>query len=327
MTDDDEYIQRALPSDDIQFENIAIENVRNGYTQSVRFNSVSWFSGLETTQHAEPDEDISNKFGNVQPSAANARMQSDNLLTKVNIPWRGYFGSVDSVKITGHSDIRMAVKRISRSTKEERVSARHTELKMMQEFGSGICPYIIDYYGAMIDTEYSELCICMELMDTTIKKFYENMHQMRDIVANDIERFLCRVIHNISSALEFLALQNYVHRDIKPENMLVDKHAVVKLSDFGTCCKINETNSVQSSAMGTVAYFAPELVQTSTSTKLNTIQRDMWALGISLVEIVIGKHPCLASEDTDQSLEIIAWNPEIPATIISMHMQEFILNL
>ncbi|CAF1135774.1 unnamed protein product [Rotaria sordida] len=155
-----------------------------------------------------------------------------------------------------------------------------------QKFGSGVCAYLINYYGAMIDTDRSELCICMELMDTTIKKFYETMHSRKDIVLSNLDRFLSRLICNIASALEFLAKQEYLHRDVKPENMLVNKHAVFKLSDFGTCCKINKTNSVQTGAMGTIAYFPPEIAQIPP--KPSTIQSDMWALGIKTsYEIIV----------------------------------------
>ncbi|CAF2934460.1 unnamed protein product [Rotaria sp. Silwood2] len=107
--------------------------------------------------------------------------------------------------------------------------------------------------------------------------------------------------------------------------MLISKHGMVKLSDFGTCYKINEINSVQSGAMGTIAYFSPELVRTPS--KPSTIQADMWALGISLVEIVNGKHPCLASDGTDQFHEILAWNPEVLEATISVDMQKLILHL
>ncbi|CAF1214633.1 unnamed protein product [Rotaria sordida] len=238
---------------------------------------------------------------------------------------QGNFGWVASVNITGHLDVRMAVKRITLSTKEERASARRTELKMMQELGSCKCPYIIDYYGAMIDTYHSELCICMELMDTTVKKFYETMHLLGDILSSSLDRFLCRLIHNIASALEFLAQKNYLHRDIKPDNILLSILGFFKLSDFGTCCEINETNSVQSGLMGTIAYFSPELVKVPS--KPSSIQSDMWALGITLLEIVIDKHPCLASNDSDQYLKIATWNPEVPTMIIFDYMQKFILYL
>ncbi|CAF3606085.1 unnamed protein product [Rotaria sp. Silwood1] len=82
---------------------------------------------------------------------------------------------------------------------------------------------------------------------------------------------------------------------------------------------------MQSGVMGTIAYFPPELVQMPS--KPSTIQGDMWALGMSLLEIVLGKHPCLASDDSAQYRKIAAWNPEVPIAIISDNIRRFILQL
>ncbi|CAF1088348.1 unnamed protein product [Rotaria sordida] len=297
LTTDDWDLQAAFLFDEIQFENLSADHIENENTQPALLNVVLSCAESEILQHVEPVEDISNTFGASRPITATIEIRTD----------------------------KTAVKRIILSTKEERASVRRTELKMMQEIGSGVCPYIIDYYGAMIDTDHSELCICMELMDITIKKFYETMHLLGDILSSTLDCFLCRLSRNIALALDFLVQQNYLHRDVKPENILINKHGVIKLSDFGTCCKIDEIDSVQSSVLGTIAYFSPEIVQMPF--KPSTIQGDMWALGISLLEIVIGKHPCLAPDDSDQYLKIATWNPEVPKDIIGNDIREFILHL
>ncbi|CAF3647791.1 unnamed protein product [Rotaria sordida] len=89
--------------------------------------------------------------------------------------------------------------------------------------------------------------------------------------------------------------------------------------------KTTTRKQIQSGLMGTIAYFSPELVKVPS--KPSSIQSDMWALGITLLEIVIGKHPCLASNDSDQYLKIATWNPEVPTMIIFDYMQKFILYL
>jgi serine/threonine protein kinase len=114
--------------------------------------------------------------------------------------------------------------------------------------------------------------------------------------------------------------------------MLINRHAVVKLSDFGTCCEITETDSMYSNVLGTIAYFPPEVVsmrlgQVDISSRPTAIQVDMWALGISLVEIINGKHPCLGLHDFDQYSKIAEWNPEVPAKVVSNQIETFILYL
>ncbi|CAF3982817.1 unnamed protein product [Rotaria magnacalcarata] len=65
---------------------------------------------------------------------------------------KGNFGSVDHVRINNDSDFQIAVKRISLSTNEERACVTKAELTVMQDICTGHCPYLIEYYGAMIDT-------------------------------------------------------------------------------------------------------------------------------------------------------------------------------
>ncbi|CAF1176446.1 unnamed protein product [Rotaria sordida] len=237
----------------------------------------------------------------------------------------GHFGSVESVTIKKYPDTFMAVKRISLSTKEEWASVTTTELKMMEEVGNGDCPYLINYYGSMIDTIYSELCIFMEYMDTTLSRFYETMHLLGNINPNNLDFLLRRVIHNIASALQFLAERHYLHRDIKPDNILVNNDGVFKLNDYGTCCEMNEMGLAQSSPIGTIAYFSPELVRDPPAP--STIQGDMWALGISLIETIIGEHPCAVSNYTERLSTLSTWNREILEGMIPDDIREFILQL
>ncbi|KAH9257145.1 hypothetical protein BASA81_004695 [Batrachochytrium salamandrivorans] len=45
-------------------------------------------------------------------------------------------------------------------------------------------------------------------------------------------------------ALEVLHKINYIHRDVKPENCLIDSSGHIKLADFGSCIRVNETSRV-----------------------------------------------------------------------------------
>ncbi|CAF3957917.1 unnamed protein product [Rotaria sp. Silwood2] len=225
----------------------------------------------------------------------------------------------------------------------------------MQQVGTGDCPYLIEYYGAMIDTVskdscefciimfflkvYSELCICMELMDTTLRRFYQTMHQLGNIDPNNLDFLVRRVIHNvkstlvnfyslilsltqIASALHFLAEKQYLHRDIKPENILVNDRGVFKLNDYGTCC---DMNLAQTDPIGTIAYFPPELVRNPPAP--SSIQGDMWALGISVVETILGQHPCPLSNGIERFLILTEWNRDILESIIPDDVRALILQL
>ncbi|CAF1338225.1 unnamed protein product, partial [Adineta steineri] len=110
----------------------------------------------------------------------------------------GSFGVAYSVLIKNPRKFRIAVKRIRFQTKENHRLSTYFELSTMEMIGSGSTPYIVDYYCSMIDVKTSELCICMELMDTSIAKFYQAMHRffLPELSPEKLNRFVQRFAHN-----------------------------------------------------------------------------------------------------------------------------------
>ena len=67
--------------------------------------------------------------------------------------------------------------------------------------------------------------------------------------------------HDACVGLAYLAQQKVVHRDIKPENILLDAHGRAKIADFGFARSTDTASGrIRSSALGTPAYIAPELL-------------------------------------------------------------------
>ncbi len=90
----------------------------------------------------------------------------------------------------------------------------------------------------------------------------------------------------ILDALEYAHSQQIVHRDIKPANILVTREGVVKIVDFGLA-EILATNAYAGGA-GTYAYMAPEdFAEIERSDR----QSDVWAVGITLYELLTGYRP------------------------------------
>ena len=90
----------------------------------------------------------------------------------------------------------------------------------------------------------------------------------------------------VASALRHAAQFGIVHADIKPANLLMAGGGRIKLSDFGLS-RIQNDPGQPTTVSGTPAYVAPELIQGSPI----SIQSDMYALGITLFELVFGRLP------------------------------------
>lgn len=90
----------------------------------------------------------------------------------------------------------------------------------------------------------------------------------------------------IASALKHASQFDIVHADIKPANLIMAGDGRIKLSDFGLS-RIKDASVENKSISGTPAYVAPELV----SGEGFSIQSDMYALGVTLFELVFGRLP------------------------------------
>lgn len=87
-----------------------------------------------------------------------------------------------------------------------------------------------------------------------------------------------------------------MHRDIKPSNILVNSKGQIKLCDFGVSSELD--NSVADTFVGTGTYMAPERIQGSPY----TVKSDVWSVGLSLMELAIGKFPFHSDNGDDDDV-------------------------
>ncbi|PZT54345.1 serine/threonine-protein kinase [Paenibacillus silvae] len=90
---------------------------------------------------------------------------------------------------------------------------------------------------------------------------------------------------------------NLVHRDIKSDNVLIHD-GVLKIADFGLAKIATEnTRQITFKGIGHVKYMAPERwVQDK-----NTIQNDIYSMGILFYELATLQHPYTVKNESDQS--------------------------
>jgi eukaryotic-like serine/threonine-protein kinase len=80
--------------------------------------------------------------------------------------------------------------------------------------------------------------------------------------------------------------QGVLHRDLKPANILIDDQGAVRITDFGIA--IPRDNAGQHRLTGTPGYMAPEQLAQGTAL---TERTDVYALGLMLYELLVGRHP------------------------------------
>ena len=94
--------------------------------------------------------------------------------------------------------------------------------------------------------------------------------------------------------LAYIHRNNLIHRDFCPKNVLLTEEGIPKIIDFGLAIPEQLRQKWRFDRSGTAAYMAPEQVR---GQKVD-IRTDVYALGVTLYEILTGNRPF--PDDTDR---------------------------
>ncbi|XP_029311757.1 dual specificity mitogen-activated protein kinase kinase 4b isoform X2 [Cottoperca gobio] len=197
---------------------------------------------------------------------------------------RGAYGSVNKMvhKPTGQI---MAVKRIRSTVDEKEQKQLLMDLDVVMR--SSDCPYIVQFYGALF--REGDCWICMELMATSLDKFYKYVYcALDDVIPEEIlGKITLATVKALNHLKENLKI---IHRDIKPSNILMDRTGNIKLCDFGISGQLVDSIAKTRDA-GCRPYMAPERIDPSASRQGYDVRSDVWSLGITLYELATGRFP------------------------------------
>lgn len=100
------------------------------------------------------------------------------------------------------------------------------------------------------------------------------------------------------------------HRDIKPENILLDQNDNVILIDFGTSVEFEQDNDETMGTVGSMLYFAPEIVASGSNKTIKARRTDIWALGVTLYNLATNKYPFTAKSIPGLQNKILNEEPD-----------------
>ncbi|KAG0253122.1 MAP kinase kinase (MEK) [Mortierella polycephala] len=163
------------------------------------------------------------------------------------------------------------------------------ELQIMHDCNH---PNIVSFYGAFLHE--SEISYCMEYMDVgaldgICAKNGAFPMDVIGLITVSVLKGLSYLYHN----------HKIVHRDLKPSNILINSTGMVKICDFGVSGQL--VNSIANTFVGTSNYMSPERIRGWNY----GVQSDVWSLGITLMELALGRFPLDAECKSLTILELL----------------------
>ena len=196
----------------------------------------------------------------------------------------GGFGDVYlASKWGGPCEVLMAVKkiRINSELTDNQINELLKEAQILKKIDS---EFVIKYFDSF---NYKGI-------PYLVMEYYENgdLYELifkKKFNGGDKRKKIFTIFTKLVLGLYELHKQHIVHRDIKPGNIMMADDFSPKIGDLGLAKILGSTNSTMHSIVGTIMYQAPEMMKSSNPSYDS--KTDIWALGITLYIMILGKKP------------------------------------
>jgi protein kinase A len=159
-------------------------------------------------------------------------------------------------------------------------------------------PFVANLLHSFRDNRF--MCLVFDYFPSgTLQKFILSQGKLDENLA----RFFAS---QLLLGLIFLQSRNVAHRDVKPSNILLTKDGFIALADFGLATRLK---GGLKTFCGTAEYIAPEVL----SEKMwSASGLDLWAFGICLYQMLVGKTPFEAPDATSVFLNTLTSQLKFP---------------
>ncbi|GAA5948198.1 hypothetical protein JCM3765_001308 [Sporobolomyces pararoseus] len=205
------------------------------------------------------------------------------------------------------SGLVMAKKTITTSPNPKLHKQHLRELSFMRDCTD---PHIVQYYGAFLESNNTQIGICMEFCEAgSLDSLYKKVKSKGWRTG---EKVLGKIAESILSGLVYLHDHKIIHRDIKPSNVLVTRDGQIKLCDFGVSGEL--VNSLAGTFVGTTFYLSPERIRGGQY----SINSDVWSTALTVLEVALNRFPFPAPHEAPLSgpIELLTYLVRMDTVVI-----------
>ncbi|XP_054282333.1 neither inactivation nor afterpotential protein C isoform X3 [Macrosteles quadrilineatus] len=245
--------------------------------------------------------------GGLSPTKLNLNKLSDpsERYTLGELLGTGIHGNVYSATDNENSGMKVAVK-IQKIT-PDRMDDIQEEYRVLRDLSSH--PNLPDFYGVYLEKtrDGDQLWFVMQLCEggpvvDVVRGLLKHGKKMS-------EEHIAFILHETVKALVHLHENHVMHRDVRGSNILLTKLGEVKLVDFGLSRELKSTMDKRNTVIGSPSWMAPEVVTSErlegTETNAYDNRADVWALGITAIELGDGKAPFEGIHPTRALFQIV----------------------